>query len=44
MDELKGYLLGNCWMGWIPEEGHYQQFETEDEYYILMRRQTNEED
>lgn len=44
MDELKGYLLGSCWMGWVPEEGRYRQFETEDEYYILMRRQTNEED
>lgn len=34
---MKGYLLGYSYMGYLPSDGKYHEFETEEaykEYYI----------
>ena len=29
---MKGYYIGSAYLGWIPSEGKYIQFPTENEY------------
>lgn len=34
---MKGYYIHGAYMGWVGD--HYQQFETEEEYYAIMREE-----
>ena len=34
---MKGYYNDDCYMGYLPSEGKYDKFETEDEYTSYYR-------
>ena len=41
----KGYWTGSNYMGWVPEKGAYQKFESEEEYWdVVVRPQLESED
>ena len=34
---MKGYAVSDGYMGYLPSEGRYEKFETEDEYTSYYR-------
>jgi hypothetical protein len=34
---MKGYYTNSTYMGWIPTENRYQEFESETAYYEYFR-------
>ena len=39
---MKGYWLGYGYMGYLPSDGMYHEFETEDEYKACYREDEEE--
>lgn len=39
---MKGYTVGSGYMGYIPSEGKYQLFETDDEHAEYIREMEEE--